>query len=352
MNKVLCLLPGTIVNTGNAAGNEELVKCNTLVNGIQNFLHKEIINNLTSVENLQKQGFSTEVFCFAGRKKMTDLLKSAGAIASKTKNDRYQFVYVFWGGISGYITTLFSRKPVFLTLLGSDLLGTYKPDGRQSSKGKLLTFFTGLACNNARGIIVMSQDMRSKLPEKLHNKVLVAPECIDLNKFYPIDKAEARNKLNIPQHNKVIMFFPGEGRIVKNAAFANRIAEKLSATYKDFTFLEIKNTPHSELVTYYNAADLLLLTSLHEGSNNSIKEAIACNCPVVSSNAGDARERLSSLDQCFVINDFNESDYVSAIESIFSTNKKPEIRRGVEDLTFAKTGEKIANFIRKQLQIK
>ena len=349
MKKVLCLLPGTIVSSENPINNKELIKCNTLIDSNQNFLHKEIINNLTSVENLQKQGFSTDVFCFSSRKKISDLIKSGFKISSLTSSQQYQFLYVFWGGISGYITTIFSRKPVFLTLLGSDLLGTYDSTGKQNKKGKLLTFFTKQACKRARGIIVMSEDMRSKLHARLHNKVLIAPECIDLNKFYPTDKAEARKRINIPQENKVVMFFPGEGRIVKNAAFANKIAENLSVRYKNFTFLEIKNTAHSELVHYYNAADLLLITSLHEGSNNSIKESIACNCPVVSSNAGDAKERLSNLEQCFVINGFQEDEYIHAIETIFNNTKRPEIRNGVEDLTFANTGRKIANFIREHL---
>lgn len=350
MIKVLCLLPGTIVSSNdNTTNSNELIKCNTLINSTQNFLHKEIINNLTSVENLQKQGFSTDVFCFSNRKKVSDLIKTGFKISSLTSTPQYQFVYVFWGGISGYITTIFSRKPVFLTLLGSDLLGTYDTNGKQNKKGKLLTFFTKKACKRARGIIVMSEDMRNKLPSKLHDKVLIAPECIDLSKFFPIDKTEARKKINIPQENKVVMFFPGEGRIVKNAVFANKIAQNLSAIYKHFTFLEIKNTPHSELVYYYNAADLLLITSLHEGSNNSIKEAIACNCPIVSSNAGDAKERLSNLEQCFVIDDFKEEKYIHAIETIFNNTNKPEIRKGVEDLTFAKTGKKIANFIKEHL---
>lgn len=61
-------------------------------------------------------------------------------------------------------------------------------------------------------------------------------------------------------------------------------------------------TPN-EVMTYMNAADCLLLTSDSEGSPNVIKEAMACNCPIVTTNVGDVTERLKDLDGCYVVED-------------------------------------------------
>ena len=49
-----------------------------------------------------------------------------------------------------------------------------------------------------------------------------------------------------------------------------------------------------------NAADCLLLTSWSEGSPNVIKEAMACSCPIVTTDVGDVNERLEGLEGCFV----------------------------------------------------
>ena len=55
------------------------------------------------------------------------------------------------------------------------------------------------------------------------------------------------------------------------------------------------------MVQYYNAADLLLITSRSEGSPNVVKEAISCNCPVISTNVGDVKEIIKDIDSCYVV---------------------------------------------------
>ena len=45
----------------------------------------------------------------------------------------------------------------------------------------------------------------------------------------------------------------------------------------------------------YSAADAMLLCSDYEGSPTSIKEALACNLPVVATEVGDVGELLSGI---------------------------------------------------------
>ena len=56
-----------------------------------------------------------------------------------------------------------------------------------------------------------------------------------------------------------------------------------------------------EVAMYMNAADCLLLTSESEGSPNVIKEALACNCPIVTTDVGDVVERLTGLEGCYIV---------------------------------------------------
>jgi glycosyltransferase involved in cell wall biosynthesis len=53
-------------------------------------------------------------------------------------------------------------------------------------------------------------------------------------------------------------------------------------------------------VNYYNAADVFLLTSQSEGSPNTIKEAMACNCPIVTTNVGDVKTVIGTTKGCYI----------------------------------------------------
>jgi teichuronic acid biosynthesis glycosyltransferase TuaC len=58
--------------------------------------------------------------------------------------------------------------------------------------------------------------------------------------------------------------------------------------------------PHEEVPIWLNASNVVLLTSLHEGSPNVVKEALACNIPVVSVDVGDVRERIQGIEGCYL----------------------------------------------------
>jgi len=59
---------------------------------------------------------------------------------------------------------------------------------------------------------------------------------------------------------------------------------------------------------YYSASDVILLTSLWEGSPNVIKEAMACNCPIVTTDVGDVRWIIGDTEGCYIAS-LDPNDY-------------------------------------------
>jgi glycosyltransferase involved in cell wall biosynthesis len=66
-------------------------------------------------------------------------------------------------------------------------------------------------------------------------------------------------------------------------------------------FHPLQGIPHHQVPTWLNASDVLLLTSISEGSPNIVKEALACNTPIVSVDVGDVAERISEIEGCHIV---------------------------------------------------
>lgn len=101
----------------------------------------------------------------------------------------------------------------------------------------------------------------------------------------------------------------------------------------------ISQIEHEKVVNYMNAGDILLMTSLSEGSPNIIKEALACNLPIISVNVGDVSERIDKVDNCFIVS-YIAKEIADTIITKLDINKRTNgrdklIRDGLDDVKIA-----------------
>ena len=71
--------------------------------------------------------------------------------------------------------------------------------------------------------------------------------------------------------------------------------------------------PYEKMVWFYNAADVIILPSFYECSPVVIKEAMACNRPIVASNVGDIKKVVGNTLGCFVIDGWDKQEYLAKI---------------------------------------
>ncbi len=122
----------------------------------------------------------------------------------------------------------------------------------------------------------------------------VVPSGVDLQRFRPMAKAAARLRMGWKSEEKVVIFNAGFDAIRKRLDLAEA-AIRIAHQWCDDIRLEVLDGSETQerMPFYLNAADCLLMTSDWEGSPNMVKEAIACNLPVVSVDVGDVKERLA-----------------------------------------------------------
>ena len=92
-----------------------------------------------------------------------------------------------------------------------------------------------------------------------------------------------------------------------------------------------------------------MLTSSREGSPNVVKEALACNLPVVSVDVGDVRERLAGIESCLVCYTDDPGAIAAALEQVLARSIESSSRALVEPLSLGAAAQRIIAVYQKVL---
>lgn len=196
-------------------------------------------------------------------------------------------------GYCGWLARSQFRKPVIVSFMGDDLLGSPDVSGRASLFSRAVVQCDRWFARTADAVIVKSAEMAEIVAPV---KAYVIPNGVDLEAFHPMSSAEARARLGLDSHKQYILFpgRPAEPR--KGFALAQAVVAKASTLLaQPLEFLTLWGVAPDQVPLYMNACNAMLLTSFWEGSPNVVKEAMACNTPVVSVAVGDVPELLSGV---------------------------------------------------------
>lgn len=213
--------------------------------------------------------------------------------------------------LSGFIATLAVANPLIVSLMGSDV--------KSSGPFKLLVFF--FSHFFWKKTIVKSEDMKISLGIR---KVEIIPNGINIAVFKLIEKNNARQKLNWNNTKKHILFAANPKRPEKNFKLTQNAVNLLNEDIELHTLTDIKPDSVPELM---NAADVIVLSSLWEGSPNVIKEAMACSKPIVATNVGDI-QWLFGNEPGHYISSFDADDMAEKIHNALLYSEQNERTKG------------------------
>ncbi|HEV8191488.1 MAG TPA: glycosyltransferase [Ktedonobacterales bacterium] len=188
-------------------------------------------------------------------------------------------------------------RPVVASFLGDDLLGTPLASGGYSKKDALVVHISQWLSQHVDAVIVKSEQMKQVIPK---SKVFVIPNGVDFALFRPIPREQARETLGWDQSRRYVLFGNDPNIPRKGYSLAQDAIERLHARGIPAELVVANGLPQTTLVQYINACHALLLTSIHEGSPNVVKEAMACNIPVVSTDVGDVAQVIRQTAGCSV----------------------------------------------------
>ena len=242
--------------------------------------------------------------------------------------------YAFTGWV-GVLALL--RIPLIVSLMGSDVYGDFNKRGKRMFRSHLNVVLTFMLQPFIDAAIVKSQNLARYIYVK--KKLYIIPNGVNFHKFKPLDQKEAQRKLRLDLGKKYILFLGDPNNLRKNYLL---VKDALELTNEEMVLLAPYPVDNRELIYYYNAASVLVLTSFSEGSPNVIKEAMACNCPIISTDVGDVREIIHNTNGCY-ITDYNARTLASIIDKIVVADLRTNGREHIGHLDSKLIAKKLMN---------
>ena len=289
----------------------------------RNYVHEQI-------ESIKDLGIEYDTYFIEGRG-ILGYLKNYSSMIKKIKSYQPSMIHAHYG-LSGLLASLQRKIPIVTTFHGSDI------------NVKSNRVFSYIASKLSAENIFVHENQPAKINYK--DKIHVIPCGVNGKIFFPLDKHEARKKLSLEKNKKYGLFTGSFENAIKNYPLAKEAIIKSS---NEIELLELKDYTREEVCLLMNAVDFLLMTSFTEGSPMVIKEAMCCNCPIVSVDVGDVQSVIAKTENCYV-SIYNSEELSQYIDMVLVLDERTQGRENIEKYSLDKIAIKVFQIYKKVIK--
>ena len=242
---------------------------------------------------LRLHGVDVVEFFVESRSSPRQLWHDFHALRASIASHRIVVVHAQYGAVTGLLAALAAGRHKFvLNVRGSDL---NRVPSENLLRNQLARLMTRAAAIRSDAVVCVSAALQRQL-WCVGRKSVVIPSGVDMALFHPMEQAVARQALGWRSDERVVLFNAGLAPTQKGQPLVERAITRLGELGLACR-LEIVRGERSrhDMMLLLNAADCAVLASESEGSPNIVKEAMACNLPVVSVRVGDVQERMQCV---------------------------------------------------------
>jgi len=260
--------------------------------------------------------------------------------------------YFYPDGVAAVMLGKYFNKPVVITARGTDinLIPQYALPRKQLM----------WAADNAAGMITVCNALREEMIGLgiSGERIVALRNGVDLQRFIPMDRQAARDKLDISGFTLVsvgvldprkahdltigaLPLLPDVKLLIAGIGPERKKLEALAARLgvaERVSFLGA--VAQTALKDYYNAADAMVLASSREGWANVLLESMACGTPVVASNVWGTPEVVAEPEAGVLMRERTSAGIAEAVNQLRANYPDHEAtRRYAEGFSWDATTE-------------
>lgn len=253
------------------------------------------------VEALRRSGLDVDLYFVNGRARKANYFGMPAGFFRRIRRTRYDVVHVHHS-FCGLVATMQHAIPVVWTFHEGEISGGTE-DALREQPVKHIAYSKHLKRFVARRVdvvVVVAEHLRGPLGRP---DAVWLPAGVDLDLFVPMDTAAAKGEAGLEASKRYVLFPASPSRVEKRYELARAAVDLVRATagFEDVELAALHNIPHERVPYHVNASEVMLMTSAFEASPVTIREALACNVPVVSTDVGDARVVLDGIPGCAIV---------------------------------------------------
>ena len=291
-------------------------------------------------ESLRRAGVELDFYMVSGRG-IKGYLRNIKPLRNQIREGGYDVVHAHYA-FTAYLASLATvglRIPLVVSLMGSDIwVHTWYP----------FVVRIAAALKGWKAIIVKSAEMRTRVGIP---RAIVIPNGVDMERFCELKQIDCQRELGwfLSDMNKHVLFPANPATARKNWPLAKGAVEILNRLGNyNIELHPMVGVKNEETPIWYNAADVVVLPSFYEGSANAVKETMACNKPIVTTDMGDCRERLEGLEGCYVANTYDVEEFAELLDKALKQGKtKGRERLLVDGIADYQIAERLMNIYKK-----